>query len=31
MRSKAGRLCMVLGLLLLLGAIGLTGYNLWDE
>ena len=31
MRSKAGTVCMALGLLLLLGSIGLTGYNMWDE
>ena len=31
MRSKAGKICMALGLLLLLGSIGLTGYNMWDE
>ena len=31
MRSKGGAVCMLLGLLLLLGAAGLTGYNMWDE
>lgn len=31
MRSKAGAVCMALGLLLLLGAFALTGYNMWDE
>lgn len=31
MRSKVGKICMVLGLLLLIGSFGLTGYNLWDE
>lgn len=31
MRNKAGGICMALGLLLLTGAIALTGYNLWDE
>ena len=30
-RSKAGTVCMGLGLLLLLGALGLSGYNIWDE
>lgn len=31
MRSKAGKVCMALGALLLLGAFALTGYNMWDE
>ena len=31
MRSKAGLVCMGLGLGLLAGAFGLTGYNMWDE
>lgn len=31
MRNKKGTLLMALGLLLLLGAAGLAGYNLWDE
>ena len=30
-RSKTGAVCMGLGLLLLLGAVGLSGYNVWDE
>ena len=31
MRNKNGLVCMTLGLLLLLAAGGLTGYNMWDE
>ena len=31
MRSRAGALLMALGLLLLVGAFALTGYNMWDE
>ena len=31
MRSKAGLVCMALGLLLLIGSFALTGYNMWDE
>lgn len=31
MRSKAGAVCMAIGLLLLAGAFALTGYNMWDE
>ena len=31
MRSKAGLVCMALGLLLLVGSFALTGYNMWDE
>ena len=31
MRSKAGLIFMALGLLLLIGAAGLTCYNRWDE
>lgn len=31
MRNKAGSVFVVLGLLLLLGAFGLTVYNMWDE
>lgn len=31
MRSKIGPIFMVLGLLLLIGAISLTAYNMWDE
>ena len=31
MRSNAGKVCLALGLLLVLGSIGLTGYNMWDE
>lgn len=30
-RSKKGTACVLLGALLLLSALGLTGYNLWDE
>ena len=30
-RSKKGAVCILLGALLLLSALGLTGYNLWDE
>lgn len=29
--KKKGRILISLGVLLLLGALGLTGYNLWDE
>lgn len=31
MRNRDGLLCMVLGLLLLLGAGGLTVYNMWED
>ncbi|MCD8052092.1 MAG: sortase [Clostridiales bacterium] len=31
MRSKIGNLLMMLGVLLLLGAVGLLGYNRWDN
>lgn len=31
MRSKSGVVCIIAGLLLLLSAFGLTGYNVWDE
>lgn len=31
MRNKRGAFCMVAGLLLVLAALLLTGYNLWDE
>lgn len=31
MRNRNGLVCMALGLLLLLAAGGLTGYNMWDE
>lgn len=31
MRNKKGSLLIGLGVLLLLGAVGLTAYNLWDE
>lgn len=30
MKRKAGRLCMVLGVVLILSAAGLLGYNRWD-
>lgn len=30
-RSKKGLVCILLGLLLLLSSLGLTGYNLWEE
>ena len=30
MKQKIGRICIVLGALLLLGAAGLAGYNKWD-
>lgn len=31
MARREGRLCMLLGLLLLIAAFSLTGYNLWEE
>ena len=31
MGNKTGLPLMICGLALLLGALGLTGYNLWDE
>lgn len=31
MRNKKGSVLILLGVLLLLGALGLTAYNLWDE
>lgn len=31
MRNKKGLILIALGVLLLLGAAGLTGYNVWDE
>ena len=30
MKRKIGRLCMVLGAVLILSAAGLLGYNRWD-
>ena len=30
MKRKIGRLCMVLGVVLILSAAGLLGYNRWD-
>lgn len=30
MRQKIGKLCMALGVVLILGAVGLLGYNQWD-
>ena len=31
MKIKKGTLCMTLGLLLVVAALSLTAYNLWDE
>ena len=31
MRNRDGLICMALGLLLLLGAGGLTAYNMWED
>lgn len=31
MRNKKGSLLILAGVLLLMGALGLTGYNIWDE
>lgn len=31
MRNKKGLILITLGILLLLGAVGLAGYNIWDE
>ena len=31
MRNKRGLVCIALGLALILSAVGLTGYNMWDE
>ena len=31
MRKKSGTICIILGLLLIAAALGLTGYNLWDN
>ena len=30
MKQKIGKLCMALGVMLILGAVGLLGYNQWD-
>lgn len=30
-RGRQGRLCLAAGLLLILAALGLTCYNLWDD
>lgn len=31
MRNRRGLVCIALGLALILSAVGLTGYNMWDE
>lgn len=31
MRTKVGSICMTLGVLLLIGAVGLLAYNRWDD
>ena len=31
MKRKTGTICIILGLLLIAAALGLTGYNIWDD
>ena len=31
MKRKTGTICIILGLLLIAAALGLVGYNIWDD